>query len=127
MKNLVALTDILDAAFRHQSSADWLERLEAIGVPAGPVLDVAAMHSDPQTLARGMVAEVDHSRVGPVKTIGLPIKFSATPGGVRAGAPTFGEHGRAILGEHGFDAAAIERLARDGAVHLPDRSAATQR
>jgi crotonobetainyl-CoA:carnitine CoA-transferase CaiB-like acyl-CoA transferase len=127
MKNLTALTDVLDAAFRQRSSADWLQRLEAIGVPAGPVLDVAAMHADPQTLARNMLVEVDHSRVGPVKTIGLPIKFSATPGGVRAGAPTFGEHGRVILGEHGFDATAIERLARDGAVHLPDRSAVAQR
>ena len=68
-------------------SAEWLARLEAGGVPAGPVLDVAAMHADPQTLAREMVVEVDHTRIGPMRTLGLPVKFSQTPGpGPRAGA-----------------------------------------
>jgi crotonobetainyl-CoA:carnitine CoA-transferase CaiB-like acyl-CoA transferase len=127
MKNLAALTDVLNPIFQEQCSIHWLERLEAVGVPAGPVLDVAAMQADPQTLARSMLVDVDHSRVGPVKTIGLPIKFSATPGGVRSGAPTFGEHGRSILVEYGFDPAAIEQLVRDGEVHLPDSSAAVQR
>ena len=50
-----------------------------------------------------MVVEVEHSTLGPVKTIGLPVKFSETPGKVRTGAPVYGEHTREVLRQHGFD------------------------
>jgi crotonobetainyl-CoA:carnitine CoA-transferase CaiB-like acyl-CoA transferase len=50
------------------------------------------MHADPQTRARGMVMEVEHTAAGRVETLGPPVKFSATPGGVRAPAPRLGEH-----------------------------------
>ena len=76
---------MLNEKFRRASTDEWMARLEAAGVPAGPVLDIAEMHADPQTLAREMVVETQHPGVGPVKTIGLPIKFSETPGGVRHG------------------------------------------
>jgi crotonobetainyl-CoA:carnitine CoA-transferase CaiB-like acyl-CoA transferase len=118
MANLAALTERLDAKFRAQSSAHWLERFEAIGLPAGPVLDIEEMQADPQTRARAMVTAVPHSRLGPVETIGLPVKLSATPGGPRSGAPLLGEHTREVLGEHGFSAAEIARLAEAGAVKL---------
>jgi crotonobetainyl-CoA:carnitine CoA-transferase CaiB-like acyl-CoA transferase len=60
------------------------------------------MHDDPQTLARGMVVEVDHPAAGPVKALGLPIKLSDTPGGVHGPAPRLGEHTAEVLAEHGF-------------------------
>ncbi|ACL57723.1 CaiB/BaiF CoA transferase family protein [Methylobacterium nodulans] len=110
------LAAALAAYFREASSAEWLERLEAGGVPAGPVLDVAAMHRDPQTLAREMLVEVEHPRAGPMKTLGLPVKFSATPGRVHGPAPLLGEHSRAILAAHGYDAAAIDDLIARGVV-----------
>jgi crotonobetainyl-CoA:carnitine CoA-transferase CaiB-like acyl-CoA transferase len=72
--------------------------------------------SDPQTLAREMVVEVEHSTLGPVKTIGLPVKFSETPGEVRSGAPVYGEHTREVLAEHGFDQTQIEALEQEGAI-----------
>ena len=58
-----------------------------------------------------MVVEVEHSTLGQVKTIGLPIKFSQTPGKVRSGAPLYGEHTSAILGAYGFadEIAALEQ------------------
>ena len=112
--------DELDAAlaplFRTRRTANWLERFEAVGVPAGPVLDIAQMQRDPQTLARDMVVEVEHSRAGPVKTLGLPVKFSETPGAVLHGAPVFGEHTREILAEAGFSDEDIGRLFTEGAV-----------
>ena len=67
MANRAALAAALAPHFRGAASAEWLARLEAGGVPAGPVLDVAAMHADPQTLAREMVVEVDHTRIGPMR------------------------------------------------------------
>ena len=106
----------LNAIFRKRSSADWLERLEAAGFPAGPVQSILEMQADPQTLARQMVVETEHAKLGPVKTLGLPVKFSETPGEVAAGAPVYGEHTRAVLAEYGFSEAEIAALIADGAV-----------
>jgi crotonobetainyl-CoA:carnitine CoA-transferase CaiB-like acyl-CoA transferase len=116
MAHLKELEAALERVFRTRPTADWLARLEAAGVPAGPVLDIAAMHEDPQTLAREMVVEAAHSRLGPVKTLGLPVKFSETPGAVAQGAPLYGEHTREVLAEHGYAAAEIARLIEAGAV-----------
>jgi len=102
MKNLAALSDILGADIAMCSRADWLNRFEAAGVPAGPVLDVTEMHDDPHARARDMIPEPVHSKLGPVKTIGAPIKFSKTPGGVLHGAPVYGEHTREVLLEYGY-------------------------
>jgi hypothetical protein len=51
-----------------------------------------------------------------VKTIGLPVKFSKTPGEVRTGAPAYGEHTGEVLREHGFDDKQIEAFEREGAI-----------
>ncbi len=53
-----------------------------------------------------------------MKTVGLPVKFSDTPGRVRRRAPIYGEHTREVLREHGFADAEIERMAKAGAIHL---------
>ena len=106
--------------FRTRSSAEWLARLEEVGVPAGPVYDVLQMQADEQVLAREMVVEVEHQKLGPVRTLGLPVKFSDTPGQVRTGAPLYGQHTREVLEEHGFPEAEIEALIADGAVIAAD-------
>lgn len=116
MNNLGPLTEALNERFRLASTEEWMQRLEEAGVPCGPVLDIAAMHRDPQTLAREMIVETEHPKAGPVKTIGLPIKFSATPGGVARPAPRLGEHNAEILAELGYSAGEIEKLRASGAL-----------
>ncbi|MCE7029612.1 CaiB/BaiF CoA transferase family protein [Jiella avicenniae] len=124
MENLDALAEILDGHFVTDTSAVWLERLEKAGVPAGPVLDICEMHEDPQALARDMVVETEHPVAGRVKAIGLPVKFSGTPGGVARPAPLLGEHSREILAENGFSEEQIAQMVSSGAVRAPsDRSA----
>lgn len=118
MAHLKELEAALGAHFKKRSSKEWLERLDDAGVPAGPVLDVKQMHADQQAIARGMVTEVPHARLGPVTTIGLPVKFSDTPGKVERGAPVFGQHTREVLEQLGYGTAEIEALAKDGAVAL---------
>ena len=116
MKNLPALIEILTGHFRMRTTSDWLAQFESAGVPAGPVLSIGEMLTDPQVLARRMVVEVEHSRLGRMKTLGPPVKFSATPGEVRHGAPQLGEHTREVLREYGYSDAEIRKLAGSGDV-----------
>jgi crotonobetainyl-CoA:carnitine CoA-transferase CaiB-like acyl-CoA transferase len=116
MTNRVALETALQGAFDKRPTADWLARLEASGVPAGPVLDVGEMLEHPQTLARDMVTSVQHARLGAVNTIGLPLKFSETPGSLRRGAPLLGEHTVEVLQAAGYDDGRIQDLIAHGAV-----------
>ena len=63
-----------------------------------------------------MIVEQAHPRAGRLTTIGTPVKLAETPGTIRSGAPTLGEHSRDILGEAGLDAAEIEGLAARGII-----------
>jgi len=90
--NNKALVALLEPAFRSETTDYWFRRLDAEGVPCGPVMNHQQVFSDPQVLARGMVAEVDHPIAGRTRTLGTPVKLSATPGGVRRPAPRLGEH-----------------------------------
>jgi crotonobetainyl-CoA:carnitine CoA-transferase CaiB-like acyl-CoA transferase len=127
MANLKALETELAARFRTRTSEYWLSRLDQKGVPSGPVYDMLQALADPQTAARQMVVEVEHTTLGAVKTIGLPVKFSATPGGLRRGAPLFGEHTRDVLAEYGFGDDEITALEQEGAVVAPKAGAGRQK
>src|SRR5438094_1794973 len=116
MAHLKELETELAKRFRTRPAKYWLDALEDKGVPCGPVNDMLQALADPQTLAREMVVEVEHSALGPVKTLGLPVKFSATPGKVRTGAPLYGEHTREVLYACGFDDQQIERFEKEGAI-----------
>jgi crotonobetainyl-CoA:carnitine CoA-transferase CaiB-like acyl-CoA transferase len=120
MAHLAELEAALAPYVRTQASADLLARFEAAGVPAGPIYDVLQMQADPQVKARDMVVEVAHARLGPVKTLGLPVKFSGTPGKVGTGAPVYGQHTREVLLAHDFSAAEIEALLAEGAIAAAD-------
>src|SRR5689334_4821044 len=116
MAHLKELEAELSRRFRTRPAAHWLAALDEKGVPCGPVQDMLQALDDPQTKAREMVIEVDHSTLGPVRTIGLPVKFSATPGKVARGAPLYGEHTRAVLTEYGFGDDEIAALEREQAI-----------
>jgi crotonobetainyl-CoA:carnitine CoA-transferase CaiB-like acyl-CoA transferase len=117
MRNLAALTPLIAERLRSRPSADWIREFEAAGVPAGPVNRIGDMLADPQVAAREMVVEVDHPRAGRTRALGLPIKFSDTPGKVERAAPLLGEHTREVLAGLGYSAAQIDRLQQDGAIH----------
>jgi len=116
MAHRAELADALAPAFKKRSTNDWLEQLDAAGVPAGPVLSVGEMLADPQTKAREMLVETDHQRLGPVQTIGFPVKFSETPAAVERGAPTLGQHTTEILLELGYADSDIDQLVADNVV-----------
>jgi crotonobetainyl-CoA:carnitine CoA-transferase CaiB-like acyl-CoA transferase len=102
MANRQALEAALNAVFGRRPTEDWMKLLEQGGFPAGPVLTISEMHADPQTRARDMVVATDHPVAGRIETIGLPVKFGATPGGVRKPAPILGQHTAEVLAEYGI-------------------------
>jgi crotonobetainyl-CoA:carnitine CoA-transferase CaiB-like acyl-CoA transferase len=114
MQNVNELAAVLGDRFKTRPTAEWLGLLEERGVPAGPVASIGDMLEFPQTLARDMVVEVEHSKLGPVRTIGFPVKFSDTPVSVERGAPVLGEHTREVLAELGYSGEDIEELIGSG-------------
>lgn len=118
LANYDALKARLDPVFAAKTRAEWQAILREAGVPNGAVRSVEEVFADPQTVTREMVVSVPHATLGHVKVTGVPVKLSATPGGVRTGPPTLGQHTAAVLTELGYDTAAIEALAASGAVRV---------
>lgn len=110
IQNLPELVSILDEILKKDTTANWLDRMDSAGLPAGPVLSINEMHADPQVHARDMIVELDHPKAGRVKTLGHPVKFSETPASVSRPAPLLGQHTREILEQIGYENAEIEDL-----------------
>jgi crotonobetainyl-CoA:carnitine CoA-transferase CaiB-like acyl-CoA transferase len=142
MMHLTELCDLLRPVFLSRTTGEWLALLVAAGVPAGPVASIGEMLAHPQALAREMVVEVSHSRLGTLKSLGSPVKLSGSThsstgdgdgaplagsprrtGGreppPRRGAPRLGEHTREVLEEAGWAAAEVEGLIEKGAALAP--------
>ena len=114
--NLPDLVLILERHLPTRDTQDWLSRMEAAGLPAGPVMNVCEMHADPQTIARDMIVSTHHPVAGSVNAIGCPIKFSDTPAAVNRPAPTLGQHGSEVLAGAGYSEAEIKGLLKKGAL-----------
>lgn len=93
--NKAALIPEIQAIIRTASSAHWIERFEAAGVPCAPIQDLPAVVAEPQTAAIGMVEEVPGAELG---LMGLPLSFDGVRPAMRRRAPTLGEHNQELLG-----------------------------
>lgn len=121
MAHRLELVDLLQAKLRTRPSAHWLEAFERAAVPCGPVLNVVEAHRHPQAVAREMVVETAHATAGAVRTLGVPIKLSRTPGAVGRAAPLLGQHSREVLIEAGFSAREVDHLLDEGTILQPQR------
>lgn len=115
IQNLPALVEILNKYLSQDTTENWLARMDAAHLPAGPVNDILQMHDDPQTRARDMIVQVEHPIAGKVDTIGHPVKFSQTPASIKRAAPLLGQHTREILSDMGYSDDRIEALLAKGA------------
>ena len=86
--------------------------LDDAGIPCGPINSYAEVFADPQVVAREMAVSVEHPTLGPLPTLGTPIKMSATPLDPRRRAPLLGEHTEQVLRDFGFTEAEILQLRR---------------
>ncbi len=102
LENLSELEELLTDFFGREKTEVWIEKLEAAGIPAGPVLNIEEMSLDPQTIARRMVREVgNHGET--FKVIGHPVKYSDYDTQIELSAPKLGEHTREIMAEIGYN------------------------
>jgi len=112
--NRAALATILAQAFAADTAAGWQSRLRAAGVPCAPVNDLAAVLSDPQIRAAGLVQEVE-TPAGPLRLVGSPLLVDGVRPQVRRAPPTLGQHTEEVLLALGLDSATIADLRARGA------------
>jgi len=101
-QNREQLIPILQATFDSLPSEDWLRRLKAADIPAAPIQTVGEALVDPQTLARGLVVELEHSTLQTARSIANPIRFSEQPIVYRMPPPLLGEHNQSVLRDLGY-------------------------
>ncbi len=97
VENRAELTRLLAAVFRKRTKREWLELLEAAGVPNGPINDVAQVYEEPQVKARGVRIELKHSTGAKLPLVASPMRFSATALEYRLAPPVLGEHTEEVL------------------------------
>ncbi|MCC6197443.1 MAG: CoA transferase [Burkholderiales bacterium] len=116
MRNLPALVEAMNAVLRTGTRADWIAKLDAAGVPAGPVHTLGEALTHPQTRSRGMVVDLVHPEAGPTRAVGCPVHLSGTPARVERPAPRLGEHTREVLREAGYADEEIDEFVTTGVV-----------
>jgi crotonobetainyl-CoA:carnitine CoA-transferase CaiB-like acyl-CoA transferase len=118
VRNRVELYRLLPDMTRRKRQAEWIDGLARLGVPCGPVNDIAQVFADPQVQARGMKIALPYplAGTGTVDLIGNPIKLSATPVTYRRPPPTLGQHTEGVLHEFGLDDAEVAALKAEGAI-----------
>jgi formyl-CoA transferase len=103
MEHRADLVAELERTLTARSTDAWVAALTDAGVPVGPIHDYRQVFEDPHTRAREMEVTVEHPVEGVVRALGVPVKLSDTPGGVRRPAPLLGEHTDEVLREAGIE------------------------
>ncbi|MEK7437052.1 MAG: CaiB/BaiF CoA-transferase family protein [Pseudomonadota bacterium] len=111
------MTRLLQDIMLKRSTRDWVELLEAAGIPNGPINDLAQVFGEPQVKARGIKVELDHPVAGKLPTVASPMRFSATPVEYKLAPPVLGQHTEEILrGLLNKTDAEVAKLKADGSV-----------
>jgi crotonobetainyl-CoA:carnitine CoA-transferase CaiB-like acyl-CoA transferase len=111
-----ALMRTIEARLLEQPNSYWIERLEAAGIPCGPVSYRPNLYDDPQVQALEMMWQLENKELGGYKSPGHPIRYSKTPARATTGTPTLGEHSESLLVEAGYSPAEIEAMKQTGLV-----------
>lgn len=110
VRNADELEREIEKILMTQTTAYWVEKLDAAKIPGGPVYTYDQVMQDPHVQARKMVVDIEHPRIGPMKTLGLPIKSTGELTAIRKPAPWLGQHSEEVLRGIGYGDAEIRAL-----------------
>jgi formyl-CoA transferase/CoA:oxalate CoA-transferase len=110
------LIPLLDEIIGTQKAEVWLSQFTAAKIPCGPINYVDETLNDPQVRDRGMIVELEHPLIGTVRSLGNPLRFSATPITYRLPPPTLGQHNEEVLTGLEYTEADIEKLRGEGVI-----------
>jgi crotonobetainyl-CoA:carnitine CoA-transferase CaiB-like acyl-CoA transferase len=116
--NREALYAVIEPRLTELTTDDVVCRLDAAGVPCGPIRDVAEAMDDGQTRAQHLVLDVEHPTLGRLEVSGAPYHFDGEPVRARQAPPLLGQQTAEILAEAGYTPAEIEYLIASGAVQV---------
>lgn len=115
-QNRAELIPLIEAVTARQPASLWLERLTEAKVPCGPIQTYDQVFNDPHLLARGFFEDAPHSKLGPVKQLGSPMRLSATPVKIERAGPLLGEDSTAVLRQLGYTEDQVRELHAAGVV-----------
>ncbi len=125
LQNIDALQDEIEKVFMAQPTSHWVPKLDAAAVPGGPVYTYDQALADPHILARNMIVEVDHPKIGRMKNMGSPVKASGEFTRIRMPAPWLGQHTDEVLKSLGYKDGQIAALHAQGVIYDKYREKAT--
>ena len=117
IENFGELSKIIAEHTTKRKTAEWIEALDEVKVPCGPIMDIEQVVNDPQVKARNMIVEMEHPEAGKFIVPGVPIRFSETQASIKSFAPSLGEHNFEVYGQElGLSREEIEKLQTDGII-----------
>lgn len=122
-KNVIELEEEIEQVLMEHDTDYWIDCCENAGVPAGPINNFGEAVQNPHYNARGMIQEVEHPTIGKMKMIGIPTKFSHTPGEIRTPSPLLGQNTQDVLEALGYDAKSIKKMQEAGSIKLSEENA----
>jgi crotonobetainyl-CoA:carnitine CoA-transferase CaiB-like acyl-CoA transferase len=114
-KNRAELDRIINEITAKRTMAAWIDDLNTVGVPCGPIYNLAQAFDDPQIKHQEMVLGIEQPS-GRVKTLGFPLKLSMTPAALHRPSPQLGQHTEEILTNLGFSPADVEAFKAQGVI-----------
>ncbi len=114
--NRAALNAEIEAALAGRSTAEWVEAMNAEGIPSGPVNNVAEAFADPQVRHLGVAAPVEHPTAGPIEIVRNATTIEGVPGDIRLASPEPGQHAEEILAKFGWADDEIAGLRDEGVI-----------
>ena len=110
------LNGLIEEVTTELTTTAVVDRMNAAGIPCGPIYTIDQMFADPQVKHLGIAQTVQSPALGEISLVGQPFTMSRTPSSLATSAPEHGEHTDEILGELGFEADEIMRFKTGGAV-----------
>ena len=120
MENINQLVTLLNKEFELKTTSEWVEILISAGVPCGPILNMHEVLNHEQIKDRETVIDLNHTKLGKIKNLSFPIKFSDNPQSLKLPPPLLGEHNNVILKELGYSDKEINKLRSESVITQSD-------